>query len=166
MNKAVEVALKYIGEKELPNNMFDPNDDFGKKMKAVGHQDGNAWCALFAELVFKEAYPEKFKEFDKLFSASAVQTYKNFEAAAYPINNLPHVGNLVIWQLMKDGKPQWQGHAGIVHSLKEGSSWEFKSIEGNTNEAGGREGVTVALKDRKTLASVWEGLKVLGFIQI
>lgn len=168
MNKAVEVALKYVGEKELPGNMFDPNSDFGKKMKAVGHQDGNAWCALFAELVFKEAYPEKFAELDKLFSASAVQTYKNFthkeKGLGYMEHALPKEGCLVIWQLYKEGQPQWQGHAGIVHSLI--STWEFKSIEGNTNDAGGREGVTVAIKERKVLKDVWNGLKVLGFIQI
>jgi hypothetical protein len=164
MNKAVEVALKYVGEKELPGNVFDPQSDFGKKLHAVGQRDGMAWCALFSELVFKEAYPEKFKEFDRLFSASAVQTFKNFENAAYPINNLPREGNLVIWQQMKDGVPQWQGHAGIVVELK--STWEFKSVEGNTNEAGGREGVTVAVKERKVLKDVWNGLKVLGFVQV
>lgn len=168
MNKAVEVALQYVGQKELPGNMFDPNSDFGKKMKAVGHQDGNAWCSLFTELVFKEAYPEKFAEFDKMFSASAVQTYKNFthkeKGHGYMEHALPKEGCLVIWQLIKDGQPQWQGHAGIVHSLK--STWEFTSIEGNTNEQGSREGVTVALKERKVLKDVWNGLKVLGFIQL
>lgn len=168
MNKAVEVALKYIGQKELPNNVFDPNSDFGKKMKAVGHQDGNAWCSLFCELVFKEAYPLKFSELDKLFSASAVQTFKNFthkeKGLGYMANNIPREGNLVIWQMQKDGVAQWQGHAGIVYQVK--STWEFTSIEGNTNAAGGREGVTVAIKERKVLASVPNGLKVLGFIQI
>lgn len=171
MNKAVEVALQYVGQKELPGNMFDPNSDFGKKMKAVGHQDGNAWCALFTELVFKEAYPEKFKELDKLFSASAVQTYKNFthkeNGLGYSENQLPEVGNLVIWQMIKEGVPQWQGHAGIVHSVeKHPNNWIFKSIEGNTNEQGSREGVTVAIKERRVLAKVWNGLKVLGFIRI
>lgn len=168
MHKAVEVALQYVGQKELPSNFFDPDSDFGKKMKAVGHNQGDAWCALFAELVFKEAYPEKFADLDKLFSASAVQTYKNFthkeNGKGYSENGLPEVGNLVIWQLYKEGQPQWQGHAGIVHSLK--STWEFTSIEGNTNEAGSREGVTVAIKERKVLKDVWNGLKVLGFIRI
>jgi hypothetical protein len=168
MNKAVEVAMKYVGQKELPNNVFDPETDFGKKMKAVGHQDGNAWCALFCELVFKEAYPEKFKDLDRLFSASAVQTFTNFthkeKGAGFMQNGLPKEGNLVIWQTQKDGKPQWTGHAGIVKEVK--SDWEFTSIEGNTNDLGGREGVTVAIKERKVLKDVWNGLRILGFIQI
>jgi len=165
MNKVVEVALKYVGQKELPNNVFSKESDFGKKLHAVGQKDGDPWCALFCEMVFKEAFPARFAELDKLFSASAVQTYKNFtRGGGYMENRMPKEGNLVIWQLQKDGKPQWQGHAGIVYQLK--SSWEFTSIEGNTNASGGREGVEVAIKDRKVLKDVWNGLKVLGFIQL
>lgn len=165
MNKVVEVALKYVGQKELPSNVFSPDTDFGKKMKAVGHQDGHAWCSLFCELVFKEAFPARFAELDKLFSASAVQTYKNFtRGGGYLENRMPKEGNLVIWQLQKDGKPQWQGHAGIVYELK--SSWEFTSIEGNTSELGSREGTIVGIQNRKVLKDVWNGLKILGFIQI
>lgn len=167
MSKSKEVianALSYVGEHELSGNSGFVNPKFEHEMHEEGWLKGQAWCSLFTKVVFKNVYPEKSDEFDKLFSASAVQTFKNFESAAYPINNLPREGNLVIWQQMKDGKPQWQGHAGIVVKLK--SSWEFESVEGNTNEAGGREGVTVAVKERKVLKDVWNGLKVLGFIQI
>lgn len=168
MNSVIETALKYVGEKELAGNVFTENTELGKKLKAAGHKDGEAWCALFTEAVFKEAYPARFAEFDKLFSASAVQTFKNFthkeKGKGYSQNHIPAVGNLVIWQKYENGQPTWKGHAGIVYKVK--SSWEFESIEGNTNEAGGREGNTVAIKQRKVLAKVENGLKVLGFIQI
>jgi hypothetical protein len=168
MNKAVETALKYVGQTEMTGNVFSDESDFGKKLHAAGQKDGDPWCSLFCELVFKEAYPEKFKDLDKLFSASAVQTYKNFthkdNGLGYTENHLPEMGNLVIWQMMKDGKPQWQGHAGIVYELK--STWEFTSIEGNTSIQGSREGVAVGINERKVLKDVWNGLKVLGFIHI
>lgn len=168
MNKVIDIALKYVGEKEMTGNVFSDESDFGRKLHAAGQKDGDPWCALFCELVFKEAYPERFAELDKLFSASAVQTFKNFThkktGKGYSQNQIPSIGNLVIWQMQKDGIPQWQGHAGIVYKVK--SSWEFTSIEGNTNEAGGREGIAVAIKERKVLADVKNGLKVLGFIQI
>lgn len=167
MNKAVEVALKYIGQTEKPSNSGFTQTDFEKKMEAVGFSKGHAWCSYFAELVFKEAYPDKKKEFDKLFSASAVQTFKNFEAAAYPINELPREGNLVIWQSQKDGVAQWTGHAGIVVSVQtEPNHWKFESIEGNTSDSGSREGYIVAKKNRAVFKEVKDGLKVLGFIQI
>jgi len=169
MNKVVEVALKYVGEKELNGNVFDPNSDFGKKLHSVGQKDGEAWCAYWCEMVFKEAFPAKAAELDKLFSASAVQTFKNFthpiKGKGYSQNHIPSVGNLVIWQKYVNGQPTWMGHAGVVYKVK--SSWEFESIEGNSSEAGSREGTSVVIQsNRKVLAKVDNGLKVLGFIQI
>jgi hypothetical protein len=159
-----EIALKYIGQTEKPGNMGFNDAEFEAKMKDVGFKQTHAWCAYFCELVFKEAIPERFNEFDRLFSASAVQTFKNFRDAAYPIGPAAQLDTLVIWQNYKDGKAHWTGHAGIVSKVK--STWEFESVEGNTNSQGGREGFEVAVKDRKVLAEVTNGLKVLGFIQI
>jgi hypothetical protein len=159
-----EVARKYIGQTEKPGNAGFNDADFERRMKEVGWEKGFAWCSFAAELVFKEAYPEKFDELDKLFSGSAVQTFKNFRDAAYPIGYVPVVDWLVIWQMQKDGKPQWSGHIGIVSQVK--STWEFKSIDGNTNSQGGREGFEYAEMDRKIFADVPNGLKVLGFIHI
>jgi hypothetical protein len=161
---ASEVARKYIGQTEKPGNSGFNDEQFEAYMKAVGFEKGFAWCSLFAELVFKEAIPEKFDELDKLFSASTVQTFKNFRDAAYPIGYVPVKDWLVIWQMQKDGKPQWSGHAGIVSEVK--STWEFNSIEGNTNSQGDREGFEVAEMDRKIVAEVKNGLRVLGFIHI
>lgn len=159
-----QVALKYIGQTEKPGNSGFNDAEFEKKMQAVGFVKSHAWCAYFAELVFKEAYPEKFVELDKLFSASTVQTFRNFRDAAYLIGYAPQPNTLVIWQTMKDGKPQITGHAGIVVSVEDQDT--FFSIEGNTNDGGGREGYIVALKKRHVLAEVKNGLKILGFIQI
>ncbi len=168
MNKAVEIALKYIGQTEKPGNSGFTQVDFEKRMQKVGFQKGQAWCAYFSELVFKEAYPEKAKELDKLFSASAVQTYKNFthkeNGLGYSENQLPEVGNLVIWQNQKAGEPQWTGHAGIVVSVIDSET--FESVEGNTNDGGGREGYIVAKRTRKVLKDVKNGLEILGFIKI
>lgn len=164
MHKVVQIAEKYIGQTEKPGNAGFNNAEFEAKMKAVGFEKGHAWCAYFAELVFKEAYPEKAKELNKLFSASAVKTLENFRNADYLINELPREGSLVIWQLMKDGKPQWQGHAGICGKVTDG--WIFESYEGNTNDSGGREGYIVAKRQRKTIKEVKDGLKIIGFVQI
>lgn len=161
---AFEVASKYIGQTEKPGNMGFNDAEFEKKMKAVGFQPSHAWCAYFAELVFKETFPQKAHELDKLFSASAVQTYRNFEKAGYIVGHVPREGYLCIWQTQKNGVPQMTGHAGIVGPVKE--DWIFESIEGNTNDGGGREGYIVAKRTRKHIADVKDGLKVLGFVQI
>lgn len=159
-----EIAVKYIGETEKPGNMGFNDAKFEEKMKAVGFQKTHAWCAYFAELVFKEAYPEKFVELDQTFSASTIQTFKNFRNHSYPISAVPRVGHLVIWQTMKDGAGQSTGHAGIVIEVIDQNT--FRSVEGNTNDGGGREGYIVAIKLRHIVANVQNGLKVLGFINI
>lgn len=159
-----EIARQYIGQKEKPGNMGFQDAEFEKRMKDVGFVKSHAWCSYFAELVFKEAYPEKFSELDKLFSGSTIQTFRNFRDAAYLIGNVPQIDTLVIWQSMKNGAPQATGHAGIVTKVK--STWEFESVEGNTSGEGSREGWIVGVQQRKVLAEVKNGLKVLGFITI
>lgn len=159
-----EIARTYLGETEKPGNAGFNDSAFEKKMRLVGFQTGHAWCSYFAELVFKEAYPERAAEYDILFSGSTIQTFRNFQNAAYPIGYVPLVNSLVIWQMMKDGKGGITGHAGIVSEVKD--TWQFKSIEGNTSQGKSREGFIVAEHERKVLANVENGLKVLGFVQL
>lgn len=167
MNKVTDIAIKYIGQTEKPRNSGFTNIDFERKMEAVGFEKGQAWCTYFGELVCKEAFPERKKEFGKLFNGSAVKTFENFKAAGYTILSLPQVGCLVVWQLQKDGEPQWQGHFGVVVEVPPAPDhWKFESVEGNTNDGGGREGYIVARKNRAVFKEVENGLKVLGFIQI
>lgn len=161
--KAALIAQKYIGKTEISGNNGFHDPDFESKMKLVGWKQGEAWCAYFTEMVFKEAFPEKVADLNRLFSASAVQTYQNFVANGYVGKSIPQAGDLVIWRMYKGGKPQWQGHAGIV--LEATNPTTFKSIEGNTNDGGGREGYIVATKTRETTKKT-NGLNVMGFITI
>jgi len=162
--KLSEVAKKYLGEKELAGNVFNDSTELGKKLHAAGQKDGDPWCALFVEACLKECDPNNFAVYDKLCSASAVQTFKNFAGAKFKVLLVPEPDSIVIFQQYKDGVAQWQGHAGIVSEVK--SSWEFTSIEGNTSEKGSREGVIVGSVNRKVLKDVKNGLKVMGFIKV
>ena len=154
--KHIEIAKKYIGQKEGKGNVFDDSTPLGKILKEAGHNDGEAWCCYFTEAVFVETLRA-------LFSASTVQTFHNFKNAGYEISDVPKVGHLVIWQRYKDGKATWAGHAGIVTKVIDETS--FVSIEGNTNSAGSREGDSVQEKVRTT-ARTENGLNVLGFVKI
>jgi hypothetical protein len=53
------------------------------------------------------------------------------------------------------------GHAGVVVEAHDNY---FKSVEGNTNDAGGREGYIVAEKRRYYTFDVDNGLRLLGFV--
>jgi hypothetical protein len=163
MNKLVEIAKGYIGQKEKPGNSGFLDPVFEKKMIKVGFQKGFAWCALATKLCAIEAYPEKAAEFMKLFSPSAVTTFYNLQKAGYKVSNSPSVGAIVVWQRYNAGKKSWQGHVGIVSEVPDRLT--FKAIEGNTNAAGSREGEVMAEKLRK-LGFVQTGLNVLGFITL
>lgn len=158
-----EIAKKYIGKTEKPGNMGFNDVEFEKKMKAVGFQPTHAWCCYFAELCFKEAFPEKAAALDKLFSASTVQTFNNFKKAGYKISATPVPGALMIWQSYSKGKALITGHAGICI---QGGGNSCRTVEGNTNDGGGREGYIVAEKTRIVNTTATEGLRLLGFIKI
>lgn len=158
----VDIAKSYIGKTEKPANSGFSDEAFEKKMEEVGFVKGHAWCCYFTELCFKEANQRDWWKLEKLFSGSTIQTFKNFKDAGYVIKDKPFVGALVIWQSQKNGVPQSTGHAGVVVEV---SGDSFKSVEGNTNDGGGREGYIVALKSRK-VQPVKNGLQVLGFVKI
>lgn len=161
--KQIQIAEKYIGQKESAGNVFPDSSPLGKALHKAGQKNGEAWCAYFVEAVFVEAFPEKEPALTRLFSASAVKTYENFKAAGYTVSDKPKPGDIVIWQRYKDGVKLWQGHAGIVTDVINAN--RFKTIEGNTNSAGSREGDSVQRKER-TLTRLANGLNVLGFITL
>lgn len=150
----IDIAKKFIGQKEKPGNDFDIDTPLGKILKEAGQKDGEAWCAYFMEAVFVETLRS-------LFHASTVQTFLNFKNAGYEIRDTPKIGSLVIWQRYAGGKPTWQGHAGVVTKVNPDGS--FGTIEGNTSEKGSREGTSVQEQIRKNV-KVENGLNILGFI--
>lgn len=158
--KIIDVARKYIGQKELAGNKFDDNTELGKRLHAAGQKDGEAWCSYFGEAVCTESYPDKAKDIQKLFSASAVATFKNFVAADYTVVTVPMLGALVIWRRYENGKPMWQGHFGIVTEVTANG---FKSVEGNSNAQGSRDSDSV-IENVRTEKYSPNGLTIMGFI--
>lgn len=164
MRKAIiDNALSYVGQTEKPGNSGFTDPAFEKEMKEEGWQYGWAWCSIFTKVVFKNVLIGKAKILNKLFSPSAVQTFHNFKSAGYAVFDKPVAGALVVWQHQKNGQPQWTGHAGICVDVIDDTL--FRSVEGNTNDKGGREGYIVALKKRQ-VKKVTNGLQILGFIKI
>lgn len=160
----VGIARTYIGKKEKPGNTGFEDKQMELDMRAVGWQPGWAWCAGFIEMVAWKAYPEKKEAIKGLFVPSAVNTFRNLIKAGYKSSMVPEVGSFVFWQKMDEGKALWQGHCGIVSDFI--GEQTFKSIEGNTNSAGSREGDSVQEKLRTVKPEVMNGLKVIGFIKI
>lgn len=157
-------AKQFIGQEEILGNLGFKDEQFQEYMESVGWDKGQAWCAYFAELVWKLAYAEFnstwVDRLDKLFSAGAVKTWRNFKYSDFVTINEPGVGDVVIWQKYKDGVPQWSGHAGIVVKVEGDYFW---TVEGNTNDKGSREGYIVA--EKKCTMKDRGSLKLIGFIK-
>lgn len=176
MKSAVlEFAQHHVGFKEEPGNMGFKDPAFDTKMRQVGFENTWAWCAFFAELCWASpTYDGKWKVFTSIsdnFSANAVKTYHNFKndySGLFRtfVDGIPEPGDIVIWEKRRGGEPVkkdiWTvGHAGIIESATE---TEFVSIEGNSNDAGGREGIEVARKIRTYTYKKKDGLALKGFI--
>lgn len=160
----VDLARKDIGKKEKPGNLGFQNPEHEARLRAVGWQSGWAWCSAQIEAWAWEAFPEKKDAIKGLFVPSAVNTFRNLVKAGYKHDLVPTVGAFVFWQRYHNGNPEWQGHCGVVSEVI--SPTQFKSIEGNTNSVGSREGDSVQEKSRIIKPEVEDGLKVIGFVTI
>jgi hypothetical protein len=146
-----------------------------RRMTRSGWRKGWPWCASWAREVWIHAYQQKgasaatLEGISKILGPSAMTTYENAKKSSLvEVNSLPAPGAITIW---RHGLIGWTGHAGIVVAWKD--EWldlyaggpRFNTIEGNTNDAGGREGYIVAMKSRPLDFSKKGGrLNLLGFI--
>ncbi len=142
-------AISNLGQKEKPNNSGFLNAHFETQMKSVGFDKGESWCCLFAELCWTEAFkvyqPDLVDKVSKLFSESCMKTWGNAnEQKVFQVELTPVPGAVAIF---RHGSG-WTGHAAIVTSYDLKDKDFFRTIEGNTNAAGGREGIEVARKRR------------------
>lgn len=169
----LEIANDFIGQKEIAGNQGFLDKKFEGEMQSIGFEKGNSWCGYLVELVLTKGYQllnniDLKLEVRKLFSANAVQTYNRLVNAGWTKTTKPTPGDMVFWIKYKNGVPvklapeYFAGHTGIVSDV---SDKNFKSIEGNTNSKGEREGIEVAEKTRTYNWTSNSGLRLLGFIQ-
>jgi len=161
--RIVSIAQAFVNQTELPGNSGFTDKEFERRMVDVGWVRGQAWCAYFAELVWKKAYEGNdfvTKMLDKCFSGSATETYRRFDTAVgFETSQTPVPGALVVWRLGNG----WMGHAGIVEKILPSGS--FTCIEGNSNNNGSREGVKVVIKTRRLNRQYQpSGLNLVGFV--
>jgi len=158
--KIIEIAKKYIGQTEKPNNSGFLDAEFEDKMREIGWQKGWAWCSCFVKLVCKEA---EFPEY-KLINPSVMKTWNAFKTnfpdrvVGKNLSNQIKAGDLFVMQ-SKTNKSK--GHIGFVLSEIDGKGY-FRTIEGNTDGTGSREGDGVCIKRRHINSG---SLRLIGFIK-
>lgn len=167
-NLIVEQARRFVGVKEKKGNMGWENQEYEELiLKYTAWKPGQAWCMYAAQLSWLMAYehyqPTRFERLKKLFSGSVITTYNNFlNDREFKIDYTPVIGGIMIFQYYKDGKPQWQGHAGIIENFE--SKNKLYVIEGNSDSDGDREGDSVMHITRNIDWKTTNGLKPIGII--
>ncbi len=156
----VQYAKKHVGLKEKPGNSGWHDNLFQKRMNEIGWNPGEAYCSYFTELTWRDVYfrldTEIDSELDGLFSGSAVKSWQNFRDSPRWMTTKNIIkGAIVYWQLYKNGKPTWQGHAGIAHYSI--NSVYAQIIEANYNDK-------IADVKRKKNFDESNGLVMLGSV--
>ena len=158
MNRLTEQVIKeahrHIGVKELTRNSSPEIDGW---LKRVGVGSGNPWCAAFAWCVLDDAikalgctnHLPPTASVHKLFTMAHQHHAWWTDPTPGVIFGIDHGGGL--------------GHCGIVLDV---DGVKLATIEGNTNEAGSREGNAVVVKQRNvlecTLGFLDPGLLLVG----
>lgn len=148
----VEVAQEEIGVREIGNSNKGPRVDEYKAATSLSPHDGWAWCAAFVCFVVREAASRAGAKFTPTFQRPTTPRAWGFELWSLAQDNST-------WTRKPAGKDIEPGdivvfnksHIGIAVS-KPDTDGHLWTIEGNTNEAGSREGVAVMKKRRHVSA--------------
>ena len=161
-----EMAMNYLNQKERPGNKGWFDAKFEKSMRAIGFRTGHAWCCYFSERVWTDTakvYNENMLiGIKKLFSGSTQKTFVNFKKYGpkygYEVDSKPQIGDVIIWQRKNKRS---LGHAGICVGFYDNG--DMKTIEGNTNGSGSREGDGVYTKRRRLTGT--SSMIIRGYIR-
>lgn len=165
MKELKDVAISYIGQKEIKNNMGFKSNVFDKIMRKVGFYNGAPWCSYFVKACIREFYGEKSSIYLNV-NGSALTSYEKLEDKGFLTGAIPKPNSIAVWRHYKNGRPVGRnGHIGIVVTGLQ-SDQRFETVEGNTNASGGREGDEVAKKLRSLNWLENNGLRLIGFVYL
>ena len=161
-------ANKWVGVKEIGENVAFANTQFQQMMKESGWRSTEQWCMYFAKAIHLEALknnPSEQAKVKKILSGSSQLSFasaKNDKTNTYTTTNIPIVGDIIIFQHLNSPS---KGHAGIV--TKVNGNKTVDTIEGNTSDKNISNGDLVAKKNRTSIIgkSIGGDLVVKGFIR-
>ena len=156
--QALAHAITQIGVKEDP-----PGSNKGKEVEAylrsVGLPGGYAWCAAFVYWCHQQAADELEIPNPVYRTAGVMEHWRNchLRGGKRLDREKTNIANIKPGMIFVMDFGGGKGHTGIVESVDVEKRMVF-CIEGNTNEAGHREGIAVMKRVRP-----WVTLK--GFIE-
>jgi hypothetical protein len=134
--KTLEIATAQIGVEEIPRNS-NSGPEVEIYLRSVGLSKGYAWCMAFVYWCTQKAALQINVKNPLKKTGGVLDQYNSRPLL---VKKIPQPGDVFIIDL-KNGL----GHAGFVEKVA-GSM--IYTIEGNTNDTGGREGYKVARRKR------------------
>lgn len=157
--KVLEVARGEVGVLEDP-----PGSNRGRQVEAylgsTGLDGGYAWCAAFVHWCFQQAAEALGTDNPCICTAGVLDHWNR--AGREGARRITHAQASQDPQLVQPGMvfvidtgdPGGAGHTGLVERVEGG---KLVTIEGNTNAAGGREGVGVFRRHRRKVNQINKG---------
>ena len=142
--RVLELAAKEVGTREEGGRNCGPR--VAQYLAAVGLPPGHPWCAAFCYFILDKAARELKLNTACPRTGKVVRMWKR---GSLWVASHPSPGSVFI-HLTDPEDPETTGHCGIVESV---GGTHLVTIEGNTNQAGSREGDGVYRKMRPTLGS-------------
>ena len=146
LTEALNIAISQVGVMEDP-----PGSNRGKKVEeylaSVGLGGGQFWCAAFLYWCFKKASEKMGRKNPVLKTGHCMTHWRDSPAKKIPAADALNKPSLLkpghIFIINTGGS---HGHTGIVESVEGGF---IHTIEGNSDPAGGRNGIGVFRNTRK-----------------
>lgn len=164
----LQTAQSFVGQKEISGNMGFKQPFFLRLMESIGWKKSWSWCSMFCKLVYTEACKKVGvdpKTITKFINPSVQKTRANFIKAGFPLETdwrKVKPGAYISWVSSKD---RAKGHTGILVEFLENGK-KMKTIEGNTNAEGSREGDSVAVKIRNAEVGKGTSLILQGWFNV
>ncbi|QLC65763.1 CHAP domain-containing protein [Flavobacterium sp. LPB0248] len=135
--KTLEIAIAQVGVEEMPRNS-NAGPEVEIYLRSVGLAKGYPWCMAFVYWCTQKAALQLGVKNPLKKTGGVLDQYNSSKSL---IKKEPQPGDVFILDF-KNGT----GHAGIVDKV---AGTLIYTIEGNTNDMGGREGYKVARRKRE-----------------
>jgi len=148
IERAAEIACSYEGVREQGGANRGPEVE--AFLAAVGLPPGNAWCAAFAVFCLKRAAKELGMASPASSTGKVARLWRRAPEWARAVTPPPYPSIFV--HLANPEDPESKGHTGFVLGV---TGTHAITIEGNTSQAGSREGDGVYRQKRPTVGSTY-----------
>jgi hypothetical protein len=164
--RVILTANQFKGVTEKYGNKGFNDLKLQKLMEGVGWKTGQPWCGYFVKALWLKTFEYDKDKLANILSGSTQQMWKNAlqdNTGTVKTDKYPKLGDIAIWTKYTNRYPTSKGHAGIVTDV---SDEDFKTIEGNTGDGGGRSGYMVNINNHNLNEyEINNGLRLQGFIR-